>query len=330
MSARSTRRDRAPRAGRWTPSGRALAAVPDPEIPVISVVELGIVRDVAWRRRRSSSSRVTPTYSGCPATEVIAADVAAALDATPASPARGSRRSSRPPGPPTGSRRKAKRKAARLRHRAAGDARGRAARSTSRGISAAAPRQRRRCRARAAARRTTQLLSQFGSTRVQGAVPLRRLPRAVRLLQAALSSDRRTHEQVPSAAGRHASSARRATPSRSRSTCPTRCASSSASSQGQHLTLRADIDGEDVRRSYSICSAVQDGALRVAVKKRAGRRVLDLGQRVARSRATAIDVMPPMGHFNVPLDAAQSRALPRLRRRQRHHAAAVDHQDDAR
>jgi len=40
--------------------------------------------------------------------------------------------------------------------------------------------------------------------------------------------------------------------------------------QGQHLTLRADIGGEDVRRSYSICSAVQDGALRIAVKKSPG------------------------------------------------------------
>ena len=40
--------------------------------------------------------------------------------------------------------------------------------------------------------------------------------------------------------------------------------------QGQHLTLRAQIGGEDVRRSYSICSAVQDGALRIAVKRSPG------------------------------------------------------------
>ena len=36
---------------------------------------------------------------------------------------------------------------------------------------------------------------------------------------------------------------------------------------GQHLTLRANIEGEDLRRSYSICSAVGDEALRIAVKK---------------------------------------------------------------
>ncbi len=56
----------------------ALAAIPDPEIPVISLVELGIVRDVCWRGDQLVVT-LTPTYSGCPATEVIAADVAAAL-----------------------------------------------------------------------------------------------------------------------------------------------------------------------------------------------------------------------------------------------------------
>ena len=40
--------------------------------------------------------------------------------------------------------------------------------------------------------------------------------------------------------------------------------------QGQHLTLRADINGDDLRRSYSICSAVQDETLRIAVKKAPG------------------------------------------------------------
>ena len=56
----------------------ALAAIPDPEIPVISLVELGVVRDVCWRDAELVVT-LTPTYSGCPATEVIAADVAAAL-----------------------------------------------------------------------------------------------------------------------------------------------------------------------------------------------------------------------------------------------------------
>lgn len=55
-----------------------LDAVPDPEIPVISVVDLGIVRDVAWDGDTLEVA-VTPTYSGCPATSVIAMDIETAL-----------------------------------------------------------------------------------------------------------------------------------------------------------------------------------------------------------------------------------------------------------
>jgi ring-1,2-phenylacetyl-CoA epoxidase subunit PaaD len=55
-----------------------LSAVPDPEIPAVSLVELGIVRDL---RATDAGLEVvlTPTYSGCPATELIADDVRAAL-----------------------------------------------------------------------------------------------------------------------------------------------------------------------------------------------------------------------------------------------------------
>ncbi|NNE42392.1 MAG: phenylacetate-CoA oxygenase subunit PaaJ [Marinicaulis sp.] len=51
-----------------------LENVPDPEIPVISVVDLGIVRDVVWVDDRLVIS-VTPTYSGCPATAVISLEI---------------------------------------------------------------------------------------------------------------------------------------------------------------------------------------------------------------------------------------------------------------
>ncbi len=57
---------------------RWLDAVPDPEIPVISVVDLGIVRDLAWEGETLRVT-ITPTYSGCPATEVIRQDIEAAL-----------------------------------------------------------------------------------------------------------------------------------------------------------------------------------------------------------------------------------------------------------
>jgi ring-1,2-phenylacetyl-CoA epoxidase subunit PaaD len=61
----------------------ALASVPDPEIPVVSVIDLGIVRGVEWGTGDDGSLvvTVTPTYSGCPATEVIMASIGDALRA---------------------------------------------------------------------------------------------------------------------------------------------------------------------------------------------------------------------------------------------------------
>lgn len=55
-----------------------LGAVPDPEIPVISLVDLGIIRAVEWRGERLEVT-VTPTYSGCPATRIINLDIETAL-----------------------------------------------------------------------------------------------------------------------------------------------------------------------------------------------------------------------------------------------------------
>ena len=55
-----------------------LGAVPDPEIPVISVVDLGIVRGVEWDGDTLEIA-VTPTYSGCPATSVISMDIETAM-----------------------------------------------------------------------------------------------------------------------------------------------------------------------------------------------------------------------------------------------------------
>ena len=52
---------------------QALAEVPDPEIPVVSIIELGILRGVEWDPADPTTLvvGVTPTYSGCPATEMI-------------------------------------------------------------------------------------------------------------------------------------------------------------------------------------------------------------------------------------------------------------------
>jgi len=76
--------------------------------------------------------------------------------------------------------------------------------------------------------------------------------------------------------------------------------------QGQYLTLRTTIDGEDVRRSYSICSAVQDKQLRVAIKRCSGGLFSNWANESLQPGAT-LEVMPPSGNFNVPLDASSRR-----------------------
>ena len=55
-----------------------LRGVMDPEVPVLSVVELGIVRDIDVSGERATVT-ITPTYSGCPALHAIEADIVAAL-----------------------------------------------------------------------------------------------------------------------------------------------------------------------------------------------------------------------------------------------------------
>ncbi len=55
-----------------------LGEIPDPEIPVLSLIDLGVIRDVTWDENTVAVT-VTPTYSGCPATSVIEADITTAL-----------------------------------------------------------------------------------------------------------------------------------------------------------------------------------------------------------------------------------------------------------
>ena len=74
---------------------------------------------------------------------------------------------------------------------------------------------------------------------------------------------------------------------------------------GQHLTLRTHLDGEDIRRSYSICTPA-GGPLRIAVKRSPGGAFSTWANDALREGAL-LDVMPPMGHFNVPTDEAASR-----------------------
>jgi ring-1,2-phenylacetyl-CoA epoxidase subunit PaaD len=57
----------------------AARAVPDPEIPVLTLGDLGVIRDLRVAGDGAVEVDLTPTYTGCPATTVIAADVQAAL-----------------------------------------------------------------------------------------------------------------------------------------------------------------------------------------------------------------------------------------------------------
>jgi ring-1,2-phenylacetyl-CoA epoxidase subunit PaaE len=74
---------------------------------------------------------------------------------------------------------------------------------------------------------------------------------------------------------------------------------------GQHLTLRTDIGGEDVRRSYSIC-APAGGPLRIAAKRTPGG-LFSMWANDSLRAGVAVDVMPPMGHFSVSAEPAVAR-----------------------
>ena len=76
--------------------------------------------------------------------------------------------------------------------------------------------------------------------------------------------------------------------------------------QGQYLTLRQQIDGQDLRRSYSICAGVDDGELRVGVRKVRGGLFSNWINAQLRPGDT-VSVMAPQGRFHVPLDPAAHR-----------------------
>ncbi len=77
---------------------------------------------------------------------------------------------------------------------------------------------------------------------------------------------------------------------------------------GQYLTLRATIEGEDVRRSYSICSGLDDGELRVVIKRLAGGAFSNWANEQLRPGDT-LAVMTPDGRFGVPIEPGSTRTL---------------------
>lgn len=65
------------RARAWS----AAASVVDPEIPVLSIADLGVLRDIRFDAAGRVEAVITPTYSGCPAMNMIAVEIGLALDA---------------------------------------------------------------------------------------------------------------------------------------------------------------------------------------------------------------------------------------------------------
>ena len=77
--------------------------------------------------------------------------------------------------------------------------------------------------------------------------------------------------------------------------------------QGQHVSLRCAEAGDDIRRSYSICTAAGSGTLRVAVKCLPGG-VFSTYARDRLQPGDVVEVVTPTGRFNIPLDPAQARS----------------------
>ena len=74
-----------------------------------------------------------------------------------------------------------------------------------------------------------------------------------------------------------------------------------AFTQGQFLTLRAEIDGEKVRRSYSICSGINDEQMRIGIKRVRGGKFSNFANDTF-TAGMSIEVSPPQGSFFTPLD----------------------------
>lgn len=76
---------------------------------------------------------------------------------------------------------------------------------------------------------------------------------------------------------------------------------------GQYLTFRRDFDGEELRRSYSICAARGEGALKVGIKRVDGGAFSSWVNDELRA-GTVLEAMPPMGTFHAPIEPARPKS----------------------
>jgi ring-1,2-phenylacetyl-CoA epoxidase subunit PaaE len=76
--------------------------------------------------------------------------------------------------------------------------------------------------------------------------------------------------------------------------------------QGQYLTFRRDFDGEELRRSYSICAGLDEGCLKVGIKRVDGGAFSTWANETL-APGQVLEAMPPMGNFHLPLDPSRAR-----------------------
>src|ERR1700716_4201866 len=131
---------------------------------------------------------------------------------------------------------------------------------------------------------------------LQGAVALQKLPRTVRLFQMSLNMS----SSIPRFHRLAVSDLRRESPDAVSLTfaIPQALVNDYRFAPGQYLTLRTTMDGEEVRRSYSICSGPDDGELRIAVKKVDGGAFSNWAADELKE-GDELDVMTPTGRFGV-------------------------------
>ncbi|WP_424943210.1 2Fe-2S iron-sulfur cluster-binding protein [Aliiroseovarius crassostreae] len=77
--------------------------------------------------------------------------------------------------------------------------------------------------------------------------------------------------------------------------------------QGQYLTFRRDFDGQELRRSYSICAGKDDGILQVGIKRVDGG-AFSTWANEELTKGDTIEAMPPMGNFHTPIEPGTAKS----------------------
>ena len=296
----------------------AASQVVDPEIPVLTIADLGVLRDVQVHDGRVEVA-ITPTYSGCPAMNMIALEIELALER--AGIARPTVRTVLSPAWTT-------------------DWMSEDGRNKLRAYGIAPPQASNSRRALFGEQQVacpqcgsqnTELLSEFGSTsckalwRCKAAANRSIISSVIEVLHAVIASAAKQSIKPQRKGGllRCARAARNDGEETLMSHAPRfhrlavndlrREAADAVSmtfaipkeleddygfTPGQYLTLRTTMDGEEVRRSYSICSGPDDGELRIAVKKVDGGAFSNWAADELKP-GDELDVMTPTGRFGI-------------------------------